>query len=305
MSARMVKSLSLATLCFAVTLSAQQRQPPLTHVPSATQTKPKQPAPQTEADRQKKEDAAARRRQFLEELARLAVQEAARASRDPKPQPQPGQPSPSTTGGSRTSTVPQYVFPPPGNAAEDERWETAWEDREGLFESIDRDNPSDAEKLWAMKTLWNEAAFLQRHFAKSSEGLGEGYGAYYIDLALFVTKLKDPRSIESLAVAMDVAPAISTTLAELGEPAVDPVIGLLANPYLRESAAYTLGKFLQGQREGRSRLTPATVTKVRQALVRAAISDVPSLRRNAVRALRKVELTREEQAVMKRAGSAQ
>ncbi|HEX9982991.1 MAG TPA: hypothetical protein VGF69_06995 [Thermoanaerobaculia bacterium] len=298
----MVKSLTFVTLSVALTLAAQERQSPVTHVP-ATQSKP--PATQSEANRQKKEDAAARRRQFLEELARLAVQEAARAG-EPKPKPQPTQPSQATTGGSRASTVvPQYVFPPRANPAEDERWQNAWEEREGLFESIDRDNPSDAEKLWAIKTLWNEAAFLQRHFATTSEGLGEGYGAYYIDLTLFVTRLKDPRSIESLAVAMDVAPAISTTLAELGEPAVDPVIGLLANPCLRESAAYTLGKFLQGQREGRSRLAPATVTKIRQALVRAAVSDVPSLRRNAVRALRKVELTREEQAVMSRAGGAQ
>ncbi|HEX7153117.1 MAG TPA: hypothetical protein VF618_16640 [Thermoanaerobaculia bacterium] len=310
----MVTLAGIATLSLAVVVLAQER-PPLTHVPQKQQQKP--PARQQPRDTTKQDDAAERRRQMLVELARIAAQEAQRrreAQRQPPPQRVPSQPIPGQTTpgqplptrpGTTPGTRPEMVrptFPPPASAADDERWFTAWEEREGLFEAIDPAAVSDEEKKWAIATLREEAAFLQRHFLRTKEGLGEAYGAYYIDLALFVTKLKDPRSIESLAVAMDVAPVISTTLAEMGDPAVDPVLAAITNPFLRESSAYTLGKFLQGSREGRSRLSPANVTRIRQTLVRAALSDVPSLRKNALRALKNVELTSTEQTILRRAG---
>jgi hypothetical protein len=184
--------------------------------------------------------------------------------------------------------------------AADERWKAAWGSRAEQFDSIDRIHPTDEDKLWAMRTLRAEAAFLQRQFTRTGEPLGEAYGTYYIDLALFVTHLHDARSIDALALATDIAPAVSTTLAELGDPAVDPVIATLSNPYLRESAAFTLGKFLQGEREGRSRISGANVQKIRDALRAAVMSEVPSLQKNAIRALGRGELSREDVAILRR-----
>lgn len=194
--------------------------------------------------------------------------------------------------------VEEKPFPPPVDPAKDAEWFRQWESRQARFEAI-RQKPGDADKLWAMNTLYNEAAFMQRHFARTGEPLGEDYGAYYIDLGLFVTQLKDPRSIEALAVATDIAPSVSSTLAEFGDPAVDAVVRTLNNPFLRDSGAFTLGKFLQGANEKRIRVAPQKTMVIRSALTRAVVSGTPSLQRNAVRALRHVTLTEQEKKILR------
>lgn len=189
-------------------------------------------------------------------------------------------------------------FPPPADPAADARWQQGWESRAARFEAI-RDKPADADKLWAIRTLYLEAAFMQRHFTRTGEPLGEDYGAYYIDLGLFVTQLKDPRSIEALAVATDIAPSVSSTLAEFGDPAVDAVVRTLNNPFLRESGAFTLGKFLQGSNERRIRVAPAKMQTIRGALTKAVVHGTPQLQKNAVRALRHVRLTEDERKILR------
>lgn len=189
-------------------------------------------------------------------------------------------------------------FPPPADPAADAKWHEGWEARATRFESI-REKPSDQDKLWAMQTLYQEAAFMQRHFSRTGEALGEDYGAYYIDLGLFVTHLKDPRSIQALAVATDIAPAVSATLAEFGDPAVDAVVRTLNNPYLRDSGAFTLGKFLQGSTERRITVAPAKMMTIRGALTEAVVNGSPSLQKNAVRALRHVKLNDAERKILR------
>jgi hypothetical protein len=189
-------------------------------------------------------------------------------------------------------------FPPPADPAADARWFQQWESRAERFESF-RQKPAEADKLWAMQTLYNEAAFMQRHFTQTGEALGEAYGAYYIDLGLFVAQLKDPRSIQALAVATDIAPVVSSTLAEFGDPAVDAVVHTLNNPFLRESGAFTLGKFLQGSNERRIQVAPAKMMKIRGTLMKAVVSGTPSLQRNAVRAMGHVKLTDDERKILR------
>lgn len=189
-------------------------------------------------------------------------------------------------------------FPPPADPAADARWREGWESRAARFESI-RNSPTDAGKLWAMQTLYLEAAFMQRHFTRTGEPLGEDYGAYYIDLGLFVTGLKDPRSIEALAVATDIAPSVSSTLAEFGDRAVDAVVRTLNNPFLRESGAFTLGKFLQGSKERRIQVAPAKMQTIRGALTKAVVNGTPQLQKNAVRALTHVRLTEDEKKILR------
>lgn len=195
--------------------------------------------------------------------------------------------------------VPEKKFPPDATPEADAKWMKAWESRAERFDSI-RKSPTDADKLWAMQTLFLEAAFMQRHFSRTEEALGEDYGAYYIDLGLFVTQLKDPRSIESLAVATDIAPIVSSTLAEFGDPAVDAVVRTLNNPFLGESGAYTLGKFLQGTNEKRIKVAPAKMKTIRGALTQAIEKGAPTMQRNAIRALRQVKLTEEERTILRR-----
>ena len=195
--------------------------------------------------------------------------------------------------------VPERKFPPDATPESDAKWWKDWESRGERFESIKK-SPTDQDKLWAMQTLYLEAAFMQRHFSSTGEALGEDYGAYYIDLGLFVTGLKDPRSIESLAVATDIAPAVSATLAEFGDPAVDAVVRTLNNPFLGESGAYTLGKFLQGTNERRIRIAPAKMQTIRGALTQAIEKGAPTLQRNAIRAMRHVKLTEQEKTILRR-----
>jgi HEAT repeat protein len=115
--------------------------------------------------------------------------------------------------------------------------------------------------------------------------LGEAYGEYYVDLALFVAGLKDARSINALTKVMDVAGRISTTLAEFGDAAVQPVIAQLDSPTLRSDAIFTLGKFVQGSRNGRSPVSPANVQTIRQLLLKFARDPSPLARESAAEAL--------------------
>lgn len=287
----MVKFAATLSLSLAIVVEVQAQQPPLTHAPArgARREEPKRDAARRE---EAKRDA---RHALIEQMVRTALEQAAAQQRPVRPvRPSDAVVVP------RDPQRPRPVFPPPADAATDERWRRGWEERAATFETIDPAAPSDEQKLWAMKALREEAAFLQRHFARTEEPLGEAYGAYYIDLTLFVTQLKDPRSVEALAVATDVAPSVSTTLAELGEEAVAPVLAMLDNPMLAESSAYTLGKFLQGSKEERSRIRPESVMKIRGSLLDAAATGKRPVRKSAIRALRHARLTPQEKDKLRR-----
>jgi hypothetical protein len=144
--------------------------------------------------------------------------------------------------------------------------------------------PDDVKKQ-VIDWLEKDAKYTQEYFRVTGEGVGEEYGEAYIDLALFVARLNDPRSIEALAGAMDVAPIISTTLAEFGEAAVDPVLRKLSNPDLRLDVAYTLGKFVQGSQIGKNKLSAATIQRIRVALVGLLRDPSAPTRQNALDAL--------------------
>lgn len=290
----MVKFAAALSLSLSIAVEAQAQQPPLTHVPArgARREEPKREAPKRDDS---KRDA---RHALVEQMVRTALEQAAAQQRPVRPV-RPVRPS-DTVVVPRDPQPPRPVFPPPADAASDERWRRGWEERAATFEKIDPAAPTDEQKLWAMKALRDEAAFLQRHFARTEEPLGEAYGAYYIDLTLFVTQLKDPRSVHALAVATDVAPSVSTTLAELGEEAVAPVLAMLDNPMLAESSAYTLGKFLQGSKEARSRIRPESAIKIRGSLLHAAATGKRPVRKSAIRALRHARLTSQEKDRLRR-----
>lgn len=141
--------------------------------------------------------------------------------------------------------------------ATDHLWHSRWPSRADELDQIDRIRPTDADKLWAIRTLRAEAAFVHRQL----EPLGEAYGSYYIELGLFVARLRDPRSIDALASAADIAPAVRMALVELGDAAVEPVIATLGSPFLRASAAFTLRRLLES-----GRLSAEKTAKIRRVL---------------------------------------
>ena len=144
----------------------------------------------------------------------------------------------------------------------------------------------DSAKREVISWLTREADYAARHYRNTGTGLGESYGDYYIDLTLFVVQLKDPRSIGALTKATDVAGRVSTTLAEFGEPAVQPVLAQLGNPLLRDSTLYTLGKFIEGNGIGRCHISEASIGRIRRALFEAVLDTSSATRLSAVNALK-------------------
>lgn len=110
------------------------------------------------------------------------------------------------------------------------------------LQMIDRVRPSEADRLWAIATLREEGHYLRRSMQRSDVALTEDYGMYSIELATFVARLRDPRSVEALALVIDLTPAVPAALVELGDEAVGAVLRALEVPLLRQGAAYTLRK---------------------------------------------------------------
>jgi hypothetical protein len=181
----------------------------------------------------------------------------------------------------------------------DVRWQRGWPARAARLDLI-RESPSEEQKLWAIRTLVCEAAVLQRRFLRTGEAPGKDFGAYYRTLALFVARLGDERSIEALALASDVAPAVPEALARFGEEAVEPVIRTLHNPFLREAAVVTLGRILQGAKESSLSIGPVAMRRIRRALMQAALRETGSMQRCAVRSLSHTTLTAHEIDALRR-----
>ena len=169
-----------------------------------------------------------------------------------------------------------------------ERWLAGWPERQAKLRTYQAAGPQkigDAAKQEVIRWLDRDAYYAQEHLAATNEGLGEAFGEYYISLVLFVTELKDPRSIRALSLAMDVAGKVSTTLAEFGDQAVEAVVAQSEKPHLRSSAAYTLGKFIQGRKMKKNHLSDAAEARIREVLLRLTRDEEPTVRQNAVQAL--------------------
>ena len=171
----------------------------------------------------------------------------------------------------------------------DSTWFSGWSQRYTQLQAYEK-TPApkleDAAKREVISWLNREADFAAHHYQSTGKGLDESYGDYYIDLTLFVVQLKDARSIGALTKVTDVAPRVSTTLAEFGELAVEPVLAQLGDPLLRDSTVYTLGKFIEGNGNGHCHLGEASIGKIRQALLAAVLDREPAIRTSAAGALK-------------------
>ncbi|HEX7958432.1 MAG TPA: hypothetical protein VF493_00845, partial [Terriglobales bacterium] len=156
---------------------------------------------------------------------------------------------------------------------DDSSWFAGWQERAAkldAYRTVPAAELQDAAKAEAISWLDKDADYASRHFQKTGAGLGEAFGEYYIDLTLFVAGLKDPRSINALTKVMDVAGRVSTTLAEFGDAAVEPVLGQLNNPVLRKGAIFTLGKFVEGSQKGKTKISDANIKNIKQAVLNSA-----------------------------------
>jgi HEAT repeat protein len=84
---------------------------------------------------------------------------------------------------------------------------------------------------------------------------------------------------------MDVAPRVSTTLAEFGDEAVPAVTRKLDDQYLSSDAAFTLGTFVRGRAIGKSPIGASTVLEIRDTLLKTLEHRSFVTRKAAVNAL--------------------
>jgi HEAT repeat protein len=188
----------------------------------------------------------------------------------------------------RVAAILIVTVAPTASAETGEDWLRMWPSRAQrleLHKHTSAENLTDEARIEVVRWLERDVAASQEHFTRTGVALGEAFGEYYIDLVLLVASLKDPRSIGALSMATDVAGVVSTTLAEFGDSAVDPVLAQLNNSFLRDSSIFTLGKFVQGKTLKKCDLSETNVVRIRATLLQVAHDSAPSVRQTAVEAL--------------------
>jgi len=126
---------------------------------------------------------------------------------------------------------------------------------------------TDTEKLSLISWLAKDMDVAQKLNATTSEGVGEDYGDYLVDLALTVARLKDKRALPALVKAMAISRGICSAIAEFGDDAVGPVIAQLNRPEERWSAVATLGLLLEAQRLGKNSLSMEAAEHIQKQLL--------------------------------------
>jgi HEAT repeat protein len=142
---------------------------------------------------------------------------------------------------------------------------------------------SDEIKLALIKLLERENSFSKAHvkeYQRTGIPLGEGYGEYYGDLIGAVTSLKDMSSLSALLDSITTGNMVTSTLAELGAAALDPVIEKLNsdNLHVRQAATIVLTQMLELQKVS----DPASRAKIKRAFIKAASDEDPYVRMSAL-----------------------
>ena len=160
----------------------------------------------------------------------------------------------------------------PTTTREAAEWIQSWPDRAIRLEQW-RALPASVrskEQDAAIATLVNEVRNMKALAVPEESGIGDGYGNYFIGLALFVAEFKDPAVIPALIKVIDVAPKISTALAAFGDLAVAPVLSVISDSARSPSAIFALGKLIQGQNERRCQVSIENRQTIRIALMTKA-----------------------------------
>jgi HEAT repeat protein len=161
-----------------------------------------------------------------------------------------------------------------------------WPFRDDVLRQLDPEDGVSTTEQFLIRSLLTENEYLRWRRTQTLPDLCEDYGDYYITLALAVSQLDSARAIPALTGAIDVAPAIATTLASYGDPAVRPVLAQLQDPLAADGAAYTLGRFVEGRREHGVAVSRWNLWRIRRALVRLAMREGdPAIRGTAIRSL--------------------
>jgi hypothetical protein len=140
---------------------------------------------------------------------------------------------------------------------------------------------SDEIKLALIKLLERENFFVEeqrKEYEKTGITLSEEYTNYYGDLIAAVTSLKDIRSLNALLGAINTGGMATSTLAEFGTAALDPVIGKLnsEDPLTRGSAAAVLTGMVEKVSD------PISRGKIKQALIKACQDEKFYVRIDAI-----------------------
>lgn len=186
---------------------------------------------------------------------------------------------------------------------EHESWLRDWPKRLPSVEAaaaMELRDLTDESRLQLITWLVKDNQALRERYRLTQRPMGEGFGDYYIALVLLVAKMKDVRSVDILARTMDVAPSVSTTLAEFGDLALEPVVTQLSDPSLELSAIYTLGKFVLGKRLGRNMLSEDAAGRIRSILLGATASRSGDVRVVAVQAIAQFHNDTEVRQILRR-----
>jgi hypothetical protein len=161
-----------------------------------------------------------------------------------------------------------------------------WPQRDEVLRQLVPADGLPATQQFLIDSLLTENAYLRWRRTQTLPDLCEDYGDYYITLALAVSQLDTAQAIPALSGAIDVAPAVATTLASYGDPAVRPVLTMLRDPRAQDGAAYTLGRFVEGRRAHGVAISRWNLRRIRRALIRIARAEGDvAIRGTAIRSL--------------------
>jgi hypothetical protein len=146
-----------------------------------------------------------------------------------------------------------------------------------------KEDPAHSEqiKIALVKALEREDEIVNGS-KKTDSGLDESYLTYYADLIGAVGSLRDARALNALLGAIATGGMATNGLANLGAPAVEPVIAKLHEPDIdvRQGAVRTLGKLAQRQELVRS--NSDEVKRIHDAILSALGDPSPFVRMAAV-----------------------
>jgi HEAT repeat protein len=143
----------------------------------------------------------------------------------------------------------------------------------------------DSLKLDLISWLDTDSDYARRYAQLTGRSLGEGFGDYYVNLAVLVAGMRDQRAVSPLAKAIQVGNVISDALLEFGDAGVDSLVAELHHPDMRVSVILALGRFVEARQSGRMVMSEANARRIEDILLQSANDQSGPVRMAAVRAL--------------------
>ncbi|PWU12515.1 MAG: hypothetical protein C5B51_00510 [Terriglobia bacterium] len=133
--------------------------------------------------------------------------------------------------------------------------------------------------------LDTDSDYADRYAQLTGRSLGEGFGDYYVTLAVIVAKTHDPRAARALSKAVQVGTVVAEALERYGDEGADSLLSRLNNPNTRVSVLFTLGRFIEARQSGRTVISDNIVARIKDASLAATSDQSGPARMAAIRVL--------------------